>query len=313
MYNIINTTPLINLVKDKFNCNVLTCDPVGSGAVGKVYKVTIDKPPLVVAVKMSSNSALLMQEYNYINYISDRVDIKLPKLYFIHTSDNPADMNFLCMEYFNGISANNSKFLWKSRKIKGNFRNQVIANLTKIQTVTNDKFGSIDNAIYSDWHDYYRPFAKYVMDFTNQSVIDGKFLKQVASVMQVAYDNYDRIFDEPISSPTLTHGDYWMPNLIVDAKSMNLLGIVDPFNVIWADRDYELFTLVAGLGNKFKIYKEYKKIHNISQKCDLKIEFYALFSEVYWFTLTNHKYDNFMIYKAKLLNKQMRRFGIINK
>lgn len=129
--------------------------------------------------------------------------------------------------------------------------------------------------------------------------------------MRKAFDNYDKVFSEPISAPTLTHGDFWLPNILVDRKSLRVTGVLDPFNVMWADSDYELFALIAGRGNKYKIYDTYKKLHNISDKCDLKLEYYALFSEIYWYSITHHKYDNFLKSKAKLLEKQLRRFNII--
>lgn len=295
-------------VIDNLNCKISNITKVGNGAVGSVFKVVCDGEPKMLAVKISNNYDLMLKEAGNIQFINDRVDVGMPKIYFL---DKIEDYGIMGMQFLDGVGADKLKLTFKPKKLKQKLCLEVVENLERLQSICNDKYGRIDDAVYDNWHDYYRPFAQKVLDFTKCDVEKGKFLSKVYEVMCTAMENYDKIFDEPISPPTLMHGDYWSPNIIVNPNTLDFVGLVDPFNLIWADKEYELFALVACKLKGCDFYKLYKSRNTVSEKCDLKIEFYALFSEVYWYSLTGNKYDGFMLMKAKYLKKQMHRFGII--
>lgn len=298
------------IVESELTCKALNCSKTGSGANGNVYKITIDIPPYTVAVKSAKNGSLLIKEKAYTDLILSKTDIPMPLTLFLKINSNENERSYMCMEFLDGVNANDPKLLLRGKKAKARLCDSVIENLEKLQSVKGEKYGSFDSPEYDDWHDYYRPFSEKVILFAEDEVKKGNIIPYVAGVMRKAFDNYDKVFSEPIGEPTLTHGDFWLPNILVDRKSLRVTGVLDPFNVMWADNHYELFALIAGRGNKYKIYDTYKKLHNISDKCDLKLEYYALFSEIYWYSITHHKYDNFLKLKAKLLEKQLRRFNI---
>lgn len=302
---------IANIVESELSCKVLNCSKTGAGANGNVYKITIDIPPYTVAVKSAKNGSMLIKEKAYADFILSKTDIPMPRTLFLKINSDETQKSYMCMEFLDGVNANDQKLLLRGKKAKARLRDSVIKNLEKLQNVKGDKYGSFDSPEYDNWHDYYRPFSEKVVLFAEDEVKKGNIIPYVAGVMRKAFDNYDKVFSEPISKPTLTHGDFWLPNMLVDRKSLRVTGVLDPFNVMWADSDYELFALIAGRGNKYKIYDTYKKLHNISDKCDLKLEYYALFTEMYWYSITHHKYDNFLKLKAKLLEKQLLRFNII--
>lgn len=299
------------IVESELTCKALNCSKTGSGANGNVYKIAIDIPPYNVAVKSAKNGSMLIKEREYTEFILSKADIPMPRTLFLKINSDEDQKSYMCMEFLDGVNANDQKLLLRGKKAKARLRDSVIDNLEKLQSVKSERYGSFDSPEYDNWHDYYRPFSEKVVLFAEDEVKKGNINPYVADVMRKAFDNYAKVFSEPISAPALTHGDFWLPNILVDRKSLTVRGVLDPFNVMWADSDYELFALIAGRGNKYKIYDTYKKLHNISDKCDLKLEYYALFSEIYWYSITHHKYDNFLKSKAKLLEKQLRRFNII--
>lgn len=309
----INTeiSTITNIIENELTCKVLNCSKTGAGANGNVYKITIDIPPYTVAVKTAKNGSLLVKEKAYTDFILNKTDIPMPRTLFLKINSDDTQKSYMCMEFLDGINANEQRLLFRGRKAKARLRDSVIENLEKLQGVKGEKYGSFDSPEYDNWHDYYRPFSEKVILFAENEVINGNINPYVADIMRKAFDNYDKVFSEPISAPTLTHGDFWLPNILVNKKSLAVTGVLDPFNVMWADSDYELFAIIAGRGNSYKLYDTFKKIHNISDKCDLKLEYYALFSEMYWYSITHHKYDGFLKLKAQLLEKQLRRFNII--
>lgn len=309
----INTeiSTITNIIENELSCKVLDCTKTGAGANGNVYKITIDAPPYTVAIKSAKNGSMLIKERAYTDFILSKTDIPMPRTLFLKINSAENEKSYMCMEFLDGVNANDPMLLLRRRKAKARLRDSVIENLEKIQSIKGEKYGSFDSPEFDDWHDYYRPFSEKVILFAEDEAKKGAINPYVADIMRKAFDNYDNVFSEPISKPTLTHGDFWLPNILVDRKSLNVTGVLDPFNSMWADSDYELFAIIAGRGNNYRIYETYKKLHNISDKCDLKLEYYALFSEMYWYSITHHKFDGFLKFKAQLLEKQLRRFKII--
>lgn len=302
-----NIIKITSLIKKKLEANIISVSQQGKGMQSTVYKVEIDKEPYVLAIKIVENKSLVESEVKFIKFISERIDIKLPIIYFYDVDDN---ISIIAMEYIDGRRADSKRFLFKRKKFKQAFAREIIDNLLKLQSVTNEKFGPIDNPTFLTWTDYYRPFAKGVLDFAQAEAIAGRLNPTVHEVMSIAFGSFDKIFNESVGCPVLTHGDYWMPNILV-GKNMNLKAVIDPFNVMWADKEYELFALIVGRGNSLNLLDEYKSHVTTTKNCDLKIDMYALFSELYWYSITNNKSDSFILYKTRLLRKSLAKFGII--
>ena len=299
--------PQLQTALKAYNAEITACEEIARGNQGTVYKLTLNAEPFVMALKIIHNKVLAEGEIKGIEFISERVDIKLPKMYFHNTGGGVC---YIAMQYLEGKNAHGIKPPLFKRKRKKAFANAVVDNLLKLQTVTNDKFGSIENAVYGNWNDFYKPFAARMLQFAKEQNAKGNVNGFVYSTMEAAYQNYDKIFDEPVGEPVLTHGDYWLSNITVN-ESMELTGVIDPFNVMWADREFDLLALIADKGNKYKLLKTYKQKVRTTQKCDLKIAFYYAFTEIYWYFLTRKTYEHWLTFLAKKLKKQLKRFRLL--
>lgn len=300
-----NEKSIADFLKSNFDLSVKSLEFIGGGASASVYKTEFTESPFKAAVKISKFPQLLKNEYDQIKFISDRVDCGLPKLYGFGTDHENA---FMVMEHFDGVSAN-------SIKIPVRFRNaladEIADNLIKIHSVHNDKFGLIENAVYNTWYDYYSGFAKEIFNFTRQSYSEGRVAKKVYKAVEASYNNLDIILKDTLEIPVLTHGDYWTPNFIVNPENYSLSGIIDPFNVMWAEPEYELFALTVGYGKKLKLYDNYKNKINPTPLCDLKVEMYALYNELLWYQKLGTIGHNYLKYRARRLLKWMKRNHII--
>lgn len=290
-----------------FEAKIIACDKVGGGmAGGIVYKLTIDKSPYVLAVKTTDKSTLLKEECSYIQYINRLVDIKLPKIYYEYYCD---DINFVIMEYFDGVNCASDFLLNAPLNIRLNVANQIAENIIKLQQIKGEKYGDLLNPTYCNWHEYYKPFAKNLIDEAIILEKDGYITKHILNTLQELYQKYDKIFDEPISKPTMIHGDYWAQNIIID-KNYKLIGVVDPFNCMWADSEYELFALNALYGDKLPVLQAFLAKEKVSKKFFLKNSFYLLFSETYFVVKLHHDNVAYLNDIIKELNKQLEIFKI---
>ena len=201
------------------------------------------------------------------------------------------------MELIEGVEASAKALLFKRNKKK--LANEIVDNLIKIHTVHNDKYGPIDNAVYNSWYEYYSGFAKEIVDFTNKSEASDRVKKAVNLLYEKLYD----IIGDDRDNATLTHGDYWLPNFIIDTKSMSLKGVIDPFNVMWAEPEYELFTLTVGYGTNLHLYDIYKSKVKTTENCDLKVELYALFNELLWYKTLGKVGFDYLEFRSRRLLK----------
>ena len=289
---------IMRLVEEKLNCKALEISSIGKGASGSVYKVILDTSPHCIAVKTSDYPQLMFEEYNRIEFISNKADCKLPKLYFVEELEGKG---FLGMELIEGVEASVKALLFKRNKKK--LANEIVDNLIKIHTVHNDKYGPIDNAVYNSWYEYYSEFAKEIVDFTNNSEASDRVKKAV----NLAYEKLYEIIGDDSGNATLAHGDYWLPNFIIDTKSMSLKGVIDPFNVMWTEPEYELFTLTVSYGTNLHLYDIYKSKVKTSKNCDIKVELYALFNELLWYKTLGKVGFGYLEFRSRRLLKQLNR------
>ena len=295
-----------NVVNKKLHISVREIVKVGKGASGSVYRVKCNGIPKIIAVKISSHPELMLQEFEMLSFLKEKTESKIPNVYFFEQVEN---IGVIGMEYISGICGTDKSIPYSFRK--KHLAESIVNNLLVIQKAHNDKFGVYNHAVYDTWQQYYSEFAKDIYTFSklkySKQELDAVVMKAVA----LSYRNLDIIFSEEISPPTLIHGDYWMPNFIIDKKSMELLAVVDPFNVMWADSEYELFALTAGAGKKLRLYETYKRKVKVSKYCDLKLELYALYSELLWYKKQVPVEHSYLRKRAKRLLKEMKKHKMI--
>lgn len=295
-----------NAVKKHFNASVTGIGTCGKGASGAVYRVECDGKIKTLAVKISEHPELMLQEFEMLSFLKEKTSSKIPQVYFFEKYDNTG---VIAMEFIDGISGTDKAL--KYRLNKRHLAESIVDNLLVIQRTNNDKFGPYNNAVYDTWKEYYRVFADEIYAFSLSKHSQGELDDVVMKAVDLSYSSFDKIFAEENFKPTLIHGDYWMPNFIIDKKRMELLSVVDPFNVMWADPEYELFAMTVGFGRKLKLYEIYKSKTEVSRFCDMKLELYALYSELLWYKKLGKITHSYLKMRSKRLIKEMKKNNII--
>ncbi len=300
-----NTDLIKSVVEKQMNTEVKQIFAVGKGASGSVYLVKITTEPYEIAVKTSKFYDAISKEKKMLDFLSPKVSYKVPKTYFLHQEN---DTVFFGMEYIKGMSGK-SKFInfVPSRK---HLRNSIIDALMNAQSVHNDKFGKYDNPVYDTWAEYYKDYFIDIYAFTKEKFEKNKIEPEIMEAVKLINTNINEIFSVANNTACLCHGDFWMPNLIIDFWKSELAGAVDPFDMLWAEPEYELFCLTLGFGEKLKLYEEYKKRNKISRYCDLKVELYALCNELNWYILLGEMGHDYLMFRAKRLIKKMKEMGL---
>ncbi len=297
-----------NIIKKSIKKNIgaipVEISKLGNGACGAVYKAVCATE--TYAVKVSEHSRLMEDEYKMLSFLKTNTKSKIPKVFYFDTEDG---YGIIAMEYIDGISGA-SEYV-KSIADKANLCESIVDNLIVIHQATGDKFGPYDNARYDTWNEYYKGFADEILEFSRIKHSEGQLDPYILEAVEKSYDNFNKIFGEENFRPTLIHGDYWMPNFIIDSEKSELLSVVDPFNIMWADPEYELFALTVDYGEELGLYELYKSKVKTSKYCDVKTELYALYSEILLYKKLGSIDHSFLGMRADRLMNVMKRFELI--
>lgn len=297
------------IVEEQFGANVLKINYIGGGSFGFAYKVEMDKVPYKIVVKVFKLEDMHKKEAFQLNLLRANSTIKFPKVYF--TYDNTEDIPVDCigMEFIEGKAAFNSLgLLFKPKKAKLAFAEKLAEGINSIHNCIGEKFGDVQNPIYDSWHDYYKPFTNDILSKAEEFYNQGKLAGFVFNTMKKAYDMYDIIFEEKVTTPALIHGDLNVLNIMVK-KPFEISAIIDPLNSMYADKEYDLFQLNNLTGPCFYLYKVYKNKYETSKKCDAKCAFYALWNEIYCFIRSGSLFKSIMYPIVRNMKKQLKKLS----
>lgn len=274
-----------------FDCKVTQAEYIGGGSYGFVYRVQIEKEPYTLVAKVFRTEAMHISEAESIKLLSANNLVKMPEIYGVFSATQEIPVDIVLMEFMSGTDCftDFKKFL-KSRRKKDKFADSISEILNVWHNTTNDKFGLVTNAVFNDWNDYYYPFAKDVLLSARKLNKEKKLANSTLGVMEKAFAQYEFIFSEPVKEASLVHGDLNIMNIMTDNNLENI-SVIDPLESKWADKEYDLFQLRNIGGDSFHLYETYKKKFQVSEKCDMKCDFYALFNEVYCYITSGIKVD----------------------
>lgn len=303
----------IAVVEKELLCNVKAIEYLGGGSFGYAYKTDIDIPPYSVVMKACRCDNMCEREAYELKTLSQDSLIHIPEVYFTYLKDDTTPVDFICMEYIKGkdcFTDFSKLLLSKSKKRK--FADKVTSAMYVWHSKTNDKYGPIQNPIYDNWLDYYKPFAFDVLQTARNMVEDGRLESYFLNVMELAWDNFDFIFSEKVERACLIHGDLNVMNIMADDK-LNPVAIIDPLESKWADVEFDLFQLKNLTGNVFGLYKTYKSKYPTSKNCDLKVAFYAMYHEIYCYISSGRRTKINHLRCLLNLNKELKKANLIKK
>lgn len=299
------------VISEHYACEILSVKYVGGGSFGYVYKVEIPVAPYKLIVKACRVEGMYKSEANALKTLGKNSLIHLPIVYFTVDASDDIPMDFIVEEYVSGTDCfTDFRKLFKSKRKKQQFADSIVEALAHWHGITNEKFGTLDNPEYDNWYDFYKPFAKDVLDTAVQMNNDGKINDRTIKTMQIAWENFGYIFSEPIGQASLIHGDLNVMNIMSDGD-LNITAIIDPLDCKWADKEFELFQLSNLTGNFFNLYDTYKARYSVSKNVDIKCAFYAVYQEIYCFITSGRHTEIILKIAVNRLRKELKKAGLL--
>lgn len=298
------------VLEDNLDCKVKNLAYVGGGSFGFVFKADIDKAPYTVIIKACRTDGMCKEETADLQRLGMDSLLPVPKVYFSFLKTDEIPIDFICMEYVKGKDCfTNFGFLLKSKKQKQAFAEEITAAMHHWHEQTNVAFGALEHPEFDTWLGFYRPFALDILESARELSKQGKLEKFVLKSMERAWLAFDFIFSEKVEKASLIHGDLNVMNIMAD-ENLKPTAIIDPLESKWADSEFDLFQLRNLSGNGFHLYETYKKNYPVSEKCDLKTSFYALYHEVYCSIISGNKVNSILYPLVYRMNKELRKVGM---
>lgn len=253
---------------------------MGGGSYGKAVKVEYSDKSAIV-VKFMRVDGMLEKETGDLTLLSENCSVKTPSVLFKRYKDEHVPADCYAMEYIEGKPMiYDFSLYFASKKKRRAIAEEIVDGLHSLHECKNAKFGDALNPDCEGWLEYYKPFAKSVLDKAQEYAKEGKLKKNIVEAMQKAWDKFDIVFEEEVKDACLIHGDLNVVNIMVD-KSHRLAGFIDPLNSCFADREYDLFQFYNLTGKRFSLGEVYAEKYGASKRFYDKLAFYGLFNEAY--------------------------------
>lgn len=251
---------------------------LGGGSFGLAYRVD-SKDGKSVVIKFMRADKMMEKEVFDLDLLGKNCPLEMPKVLFVREKDGVIPVDCYGMTVMQGkpLLTSLSDILAPERK-RRETAERIVDALHRIHCVKNAKFGDTLNPDCERWLDYYRPFAKKVLDKAVEFEKKGELSAEIVATMIRAWEKFDVIFDEEVSDACLIHGDLNIMNIL---KKGDKISFIDPLNSMYADREYDLFQFDHILGKRFFLSDTYRKKYGESRRCDDKLAFYALWNEVF--------------------------------
>lgn len=268
------------LAKDHFKQPIKNVKYLGGGSFGRAYKVVFADGEKIV-VKFLLAKDMLDKEVYDLKLLADNCSVNIPKVLFFQKATDDIPIDCYAMENVEGKNALTAfGLLLQSKRKRLKFADDVTSALHEIHCCQNEKFGDTLSPDCFDWIDYYKPFAKEILNKAEEMYSENALPEKIITAMRTAWNKFDNIFCEKVQNACLIHGDLNVANIMV-GKKYEISGFIDPLNSMYADVEYDLFQFDNLTGKRFFLRETYIKKYGASKNCDAKCAFYGLWNEVY--------------------------------
>ncbi|MDR3292995.1 MAG: phosphotransferase [Clostridiales bacterium] len=280
-----NAKELISPIKQRMErlrgLTVTEIKYLGGGSYGFAFFVTYEDGRVEV-VKGFRVAGMNREEACALELLRKASPLKVPEVYDVLDIADGCPVELLAMERIDGVNALSSAlFILKSRKKKRRFADTVTDALEKIHETKGTAYGFLNGKGYSTWREFYTTeILSPTYAAAKALACEGKLKASIMSELERGIGKLDGILSEEPVFPVLLHGDLNVLNIMTDKVSFVPTGIIDPFNAMWGDKEYDLFQLNSLTGPYYRLFDTYLKKFKTSPTVRAKCAFYALVNEI---------------------------------
>ncbi len=268
------------LMHKAFGSSVRDAELIGEGAESLVQLVHLEREPHRVAVKWMKHHGLGEPMVHQLRVLRKYAGDLVPEVYFYHTPTEDLPQEACVMEYVPGVPA--SSLPPPPQDVQERLANETIEHLLRWHSVRNPQgYGGLDGPFYERWLDYYLPRVLRIRaKMDDEDDHTGRPTPFVLDMADKAIDAAESVLGHIRGGAVLIHGDIWLPNVLVDPESMEVLGIIDPVESQWAEPEMDLIPMYWPWGDGDYLMKTYRKHVELPDGFELRFPYYH-----FWWTM----------------------------
>lgn len=235
--------------------------PLGAGMYNAVYEVLTDKKSYVIKIAppsgipvMTYERGIMRAELYWYRQMREKTGIRVPEIYaqdFDHAII-PAD--YFIMEKLEGKQFDQMDFTPQEKAASSS---QLAKMAAQIHRIRNDRFGYIQNELYTNW---YQAIRTMVSNILQDAARLGKRVKRGERLLQ-SIDRYQSALEK--AECCMVNFDIWAPNILCIRGDQGIeYAWIDPERSFWGDRiaDFVCLEMSKPLHEKKKSLAAYNRI-----------------------------------------------------
>ncbi|MEE2709581.1 MAG: fructosamine kinase family protein [Gemmatimonadota bacterium] len=236
--NLTFTIPQAETVLSRWLDRTVRChqiEPLQGGMINTALRLTFDREPISVVIKLNKDkdSSDLRSERMRLDYLKTHTQLPVPVVYHYAVADAKIPYSYLLLETVPGVNMTQIE-LTSDDQIT--IDRELAEILIDLHGHNRDTYGPIHEPGVLSWVDIFVPELRAMRRNAEEKLPDSVLVDVDAAVDTAP----DLLKDQ--GSPTLTHGDVWAGNIMIDWKGggWHLTGLVDPSGSRFTDVEFEL-------------------------------------------------------------------------
>ncbi|EOI3560978.1 YcbJ family phosphotransferase [Cronobacter turicensis] len=196
--------------------------------------------PMPLLARSFTSPGLAQQQAGKMSILARYGTVRLPVVYGVMTHEEHPGPDVLLMERLRGVPVEapaRTPQRWEQ------LQDQIIEALLSWHRVdSHGCVGSVDSTQENLWPHWYRQRVEVLWSTLNQCQNTGLTMQDKRMLFRTR-ECLEEMFAGFNDNCVLIHGNFNLRSMLKDARSDQLLAMVNPGIVLWAPREYELFRL----------------------------------------------------------------------
>ncbi|EKQ57405.1 MULTISPECIES: aminoglycoside phosphotransferase family protein [unclassified Clostridium] len=195
-------------------------------------KVVLKISPIKELKVMRYENNIMETEVFVLNKMHSIEDIPVPKVLYYDKSNEIIECEFLFMEFVDGISLNEIRNKLTEKQFES-ISSDLVKIVRKINEIEGEYFGSIsqENKRFSTWFEAFFYMIKELLEDAEDAGISFPFENN--KLYKIIKKHSDAL--NKVTKPLLIHKDLWEGNIIIDPRTIKIVGVLDCERAIFGD------------------------------------------------------------------------------
>jgi aminoglycoside phosphotransferase (APT) family kinase protein len=292
------------IIDAAFACEKLSATLIGSGAFGLVYDVALPRPPQRVVIKIQKFPGWGLREQQQLDILRQHSPVPVPQIYY-YQPETATMCEALVMEYLPGIPGKSLRD--PAPALRQRITRDITDTLLALHDVRHPEgYGSIDGPYYERWWDFYGQRVRAVYAYLQQPLpgdtpLDSAILRMAERSLAAG----EAILGDRKGDAVLVHGDFCLNNLLFDPATCRIVGLIDPLDLHWGERELDLVNLTKSRGERFQLLETYCQSIHLDEQFPVRYWFYQFWSWLYYYALIHVLATEWLLFCVQKLEQYL--------